>query len=384
MSSIEQKISQAKAKLLVNYPLFGTIASKVELVKNDDIQSFKSNGIKLEYNSDFLNSLEIAEMEFVFANGAMHASLAHEARKNGRSGWLWQLATDYAINDMLVENGLQKPHRAHYSKRFSGMYAEEIYAELKEDILRDELEYEADDIEDTQDNSDKKNNPKDSQLSQEKQHNSQDVELSQEEQLFEEFAKAKIDEAQKDGEIPASMARFFKLTCKSKIDWRDELKAALDKFYRDDYTLLPPSKKLLYSGIYLPSSKSQRFKFVVAIDSSGSVDEALLGIFLSELNFIMNTFSNFHLDLLVCDDRIQTHKTFYSGDILDVELRGGGATDFRAVFEFIESELEDVKLLLYFSDLDGVFPKDSPMYEVKWIAPKDVHVPFGEVIVIEP
>lgn len=384
MSSIEQKISQAKAKLLVDYPLFGVLASKLELSLNDDIESFKSNGIKLEYNSDFLVELTDKEMEFVFANGAMHASLSHEARKNGRSGWLWQLATDYAINDMLVENGLQKPHRAHYSKRFSGMYAEEIYAELKEDILRDELEYEADDIEDTQDNSDKKNNPKDSQLSQEKQHNSQDVELSQEEQLFEEFAKAKIDEAQKDGEIPASMARFFKLTCKSKIDWRDELKAALDKFYRDDYTLLPPSKKLLYSGIYLPSSKSQRFKFVVAIDSSGSVDEALLGTFLSELNFIMNTFSNFQLDLLVCDDRIQTHKTFYSGDILDVELRGGGATDFRAVFEFIESELEDVKLLLYFSDLDGVFPKERPMYEVKWIAPMESEVPFGEVIIIEP
>ena len=83
--SLEQKISQAKAKLLVDYPLFGTIASKLELVKNDDIQSFKSNGIKLEYNSDFLERLTIAEMEFIFANGAMHASLAHEARKNGRN-----------------------------------------------------------------------------------------------------------------------------------------------------------------------------------------------------------------------------------------------------------------------------------------------------------
>lgn len=371
MSSIEQKISQAKAKLLVDYPLFGTLASKLKLSLNDDIESFKSNGIKLEYNSDFLAELTDKELEFVFANGAMHASLAHEARKNGRSGWLWQLATDYAINDMLVENGLEKPHRAHYSKRFSGMYAEEIYAELKEDILRDELEYEADDEEDVEDNADKQNN-------------SQNSELSQEEQLFGEFAKAKLDEAQKDGEIPASMARFFNLTCKSKIDWRDELKAALDKFYRDDYTLLPPSKKLLYSGIYLPSSKSQRFKFVVAIDSSGSVDEALLGTFLSELNFIMNTFSNFQLDLLVCDDKIQTHKTFYSGDILHVEIKGGGATDFRAVFEFIESELEDVKLLLYFTDLDGVFPKSEPNYEVKWIAPKEIEVPFGEVIVIEP
>ncbi|MEK6658083.1 MAG: hypothetical protein AABY36_00210, partial [Campylobacterota bacterium] len=88
MSNFQNKISQAKAKLLMNYPLFGTIASRLELVKNDDIQSFKSNGIKLEYNRDFLEKLEPSQMEFVFANGAMHASLAHEARKNGRSGWL--------------------------------------------------------------------------------------------------------------------------------------------------------------------------------------------------------------------------------------------------------------------------------------------------------
>ncbi|MDD3442186.1 MAG: VWA-like domain-containing protein [Sulfurimonas denitrificans] len=369
--SIDQKISQAKAKLLVNYPLFGALASKLELSVNDDIESFKSNGIKLEYNSDFLAELSDGEMEFVFANGAMHASLAHESRRNGRSGWLWQLATDYAINDMLVKNSLLRPLGAHYSKRFSGMYAEEIYAELKDDILRDELEYEADDIEDTKSDSDNQNSSK-------------NPEFIQEEQLFEEFAKAKFDESQKNNEIPASMERFFTLTCNSKIDWRDELRVALDKFYRDDYTLLPPSKKLLYSGIYLPSSKSQTFRFVVAIDSSGSVDEILLGTFLSELNFIMNTFSNFHLDLLVCDDKIQTHKTFYSGDILEVELNGGGATDFRAVFEFIEKGQEDVKLLLYFSDLDGIFPKNSPMYEVKWIAPKESQVPFGEVIVMEP
>ncbi|MCK4974321.1 MAG: hypothetical protein KAR81_03635, partial [Sulfurimonas sp.] len=132
---IEQKISKAKAKLLVDYPLFGTIASRLELVLNDDIQSFKSDGIKLEYNSDFFQSLQASEMEFVFANGAMHASLAHEQRKNSRSGWLWQMATDLAINDMLVQNGMDRPDEAQYRKRFEGMYAEEIYAELKDDML---------------------------------------------------------------------------------------------------------------------------------------------------------------------------------------------------------------------------------------------------------
>ena len=70
MKNIDSKISQAKAKLLVDYPYFGTIASRLELVLNDDIQASKSDGTKLEYNSDFFNELTLSEMEFVFANGA--------------------------------------------------------------------------------------------------------------------------------------------------------------------------------------------------------------------------------------------------------------------------------------------------------------------------
>jgi len=363
---MHSKISQAKAKLLVDYPLFGTIASKLELVLNDDIEAFKSDGIKLEYNSGFFNSLSSSEMEFVFANGAMHASLAHESRKNGRSGWLWQLATDYAINDMLVQNGMDRPYQAHYSKRFSGLYAEEIYAELKDDILRDELEYEADDINDTQ-----------------KQNATQDEVQIQEEQLFGEFAQATLDSELKNGEILEGISRFFTIDLDAKIDWRDELKAALDRFHKDDYTLLPPNKKFLHMGIYLPSSISQKFRLVVAVDSSGSVDDTLLSLFLSELNFLMNSVTNYEIDLIVCDDKIRSHKTFYSGDILEAELSGGGATDFRPVFDFVDLELQDTKLLLYFSDLDGTFPKDEPGYDVKWIVPKESDAPFGEIIILE-
>jgi predicted metal-dependent peptidase len=68
--------------------------------------------------------------------------------------------------------------------------------------------------------------------------------------------------------------------------------------------------------------------------------------------------------------------------MLETDIKGGGATDFRAVFEFVERELEDTKLLLYFSDLDGIFPKNEPNYAVKWVSPKEANVPFGEVIVL--
>jgi len=372
MQNIQTKISQAKSKLLLNHPFFGALAAKLEMVQNDDIQSFKSNGIKLEYNSDFLQKIDSAQMEFVFANGAMHASLAHEARKNGRSGWLWQLSTDYAINDMLVQNGLVRPDEAHYSKRFSGMYAEEIYAELKEDILRDELEYEADETEDVQDDKSEQN----------RQNTPQKTDALSE-QLFEEFAKAKLEEEAKNSEMPVGIGRFFSIADEGKVDWRKELSAALQRFYRDDYVLIPPSKKLLYRGIYLPSSTTQRVKIVVAVDSSGSVDEKLLNEFLSELNFLMLSVANFEIDMLVCDDKIRSHKTFFGGDILEADIKGGGGTDFRPVFEFIDKELLDVQLLLYFTDLDGIFPSEEPNYEVKWVAPKEGYFPFGSIIVLE-
>ena len=77
----ETKISQAKAKLLVDYPYFGTLSSKLELILNDDIQSFKGDGKKLEYSSDFLENASISELEFVLANGAMHQSLAMKIDK---------------------------------------------------------------------------------------------------------------------------------------------------------------------------------------------------------------------------------------------------------------------------------------------------------------
>jgi len=382
---LSQKISQAKAKLLVEYPYFGTLASKLELIVNDNIESFVSNGVKVEYREDYLDGLETNEIEFILANGAMHASLAHEKRKNNRSGWLWQMATDIAINDMLIENGLKIPYGAEYRKRFSGMYAEEIYAELKADILRDdeELEYEADNADDVEkkDNEKKEKKEEDSQVEEQTPEQLQE-EILQEQLLAEEAISLLAGEFKK-GEAPESIERFFSLEYEGKIDWREELKSALDRYFRDDYTLLPPSKKLLYTGIYLPSSISQTFRLVIVVDSSGSVDEELLNTFLSEVNFLMNLVSNYQIELLVCDDKVHSHKTFYSGETLEVELKGNGGTDYRPAFKYVEENLDDVKLLLYFTDLEGFFPKDTPNYDVKWVSDREGVVEFGEILYLK-
>ena len=370
---VDTKLSQAKAKLLVDYPYFGTLAAKLELVVNDDIESFKSNGKKLEFREEYLSELDLSEVEFILANGAMHASLSHQLRREKRSGWLWQMATDIAINDMLLENGLDMPYGAEYRKRFSGMYAEEIYAELQADILRDDedLEYEADNADDIE--------PESSPPPQTQEQLQEEI---LQEQLLAEEAISLLESELKRGDAPQSIERFFKIDGFGKVDWREEIRVALQKYFLDDYTLLPPSKKLLYSGIYLPSSISQTFRLVIAIDSSGSVDEELLNAFLTEVNFLMSLVNHYEIELLVCDDKIHTHKTFYSGDSLSVDLQGGGGSDFRPVFSYVRENFDDVKLLLYFTDLEGIFPKESSSYEVKWVSHQSKDIPFGELILI--
>ncbi len=105
-----------------------------------------------------------------------------------------------------------------------------------------------------------------------------------------------------------------------------------------------------------------------------------LNEFLSEVNFLMTLVQNYQIELLVCDEKIRSHSTFYSGEKLEVVVKGGGATDFRPVFHFIEENFDDVKLLLYFTDLDGIFPQHAPDYEVKWVSAVEKEIPFGTLL----
>jgi len=379
--SYTEKISKAKAKLLVDYPFFGALASKVEIVQNDDIEAFKSQESKLQYSALFIADASIEELEFVLANSAMHASLGHDNRKNKRSGWLWQLATDYAINDMLVESGLKRPYQAHYNKRYEGLYAEEIYAQLKDDLLREDdgLEYEAEDLDDV---NSEDNRLEESRLDSSFDTNETSTQQILNDQLFEEFALSEIQKEKEDARFPDAIKRFFDLSYASKINWTEELYEAINKYARDDFVMIPPNKKYLHLGIYLPSPTSETFRLVIGIDSSGSIDDALLSEFLSEVNYLMLSISKYEIDLIVCDDKVRSHTTFYTGDTLDVELKGGSGTDFRPLFRYVDTHLPHTHLLLYFSDLAGTFPKDEPHYDVKWVTKSEDDTPFGSSIVL--
>ncbi|MBN2896171.1 MAG: hypothetical protein JXK05_09820 [Campylobacterales bacterium] len=375
--SLHVNLSKAKAKLLLDQPYLGTLASRLELVASDRIGAVLCDGMRLEYNDSYLEALSLDELCFVLANGAMHAVLAHEQRQKARLSWLWQLATDHAINAMLVHNGMSAPQGVAYEPRFEGMYAEEIYAQLRSEIKNES--YSDDESNDVGYNENHQRRQKEQPRAPqgEEAHNRlvQEVEARLGEAILEQLHQEALSRA--GDALPQGLERFFSLTCKASIDWRSELHHVLDRFYRSDYRMMPPSKKLLYAGVYLPSLAGEHLNLSVAIDTSGSVDEVRLGRFIDELESLLNAFSDVTLTLYVADDRIREVRSFERGEKVEYRLIGGGGTDFRPVI----AAAAQSRLLLYFTDLQGTFGDAPSECEVIWIAPEAKAVPFGRVIV---
>ncbi len=356
---MKEKLEKAKAKLMLEHPYFGSIASALEIKTNDNIESFSSDGNRFEYNDEYLADLNVQEIEFALANSAMHYALSHKNRINQRNDWLWQLATDYSINSMLVKNDMFPPERINLQSRFDDMYAEEIYAILEDEI--DEKEYTE-------------------QEEKFQQSKKEQVSPDDKESIDEEFLNQINQKIKEQGELPKDFKRHFPELFMDTIDWRAELHRYLNVHAKEDYQFFPPNKKYIHQGFALPSLKSELLKIVVAIDTSGSIDTDLLATFFSHFQSIMESFRSYEIDLIECDAKIQEHRVFYPGDMIEYKAIGGGGTDFRPLFEYVDREIPDAKIVIYFTDGFGTFPQFRPIHDTLWVMPEEIEVPFGEVL----
>jgi len=147
--------------------------------------------------------------------------------------------------------------------------------------------------------------------------------------------------------------------------------------------MFPSNKKHLYRGVALPSVYGEELQIAVAVDTSASVDEETLGRFLIELEGIMQLFPHYTIELIECDAKIQHVQTLTPTEPLVATLHGGGGTDFRPVFTYLEEAGAGWKFLIYFTDGEGRFPDTIPAIDTLWVLSQACEVPFGERIMIE-
>ncbi len=379
--SHEELLLRAKSLLTVKYPYFGMLASRLQHEPSDTVSGYASNGKRFIYNVQFLERRNVEEVMFILTNAVMHHVLSHQQRKLNRKGKLWQLATDYAINNLLSKSGLHIPIGANYNKEYEGMYAEEIYDALKNDVNISE----GDAFGESGDSA-----PEISTMEQEGDDSTGFAnidgiadELDTQDELQWQYAASIAQEvAQRKGAMPLGLDRLGKKVKASDVDWRFELYNAVNRHMRNNYAFMPPNKKHIHRGIALPSLTSDTLSLCVAIDTSGSIDDQLLGAFMEEFKTIMQNFPSVKIELIIADAKVHAHHTFQGGERMDFRLKGGGGTDYRPTFDYVEANLPMTTMLLYFTDGEGSFPRIPPNYEVLWALSRSAKMPFGRALVV--
>lgn len=122
-------------------------------------------------------------------------------------------------------------------------------------------------------------------------------------------------------------------------------------------------------------------EFVIAIDTSGSVQGAAVQKFVQKTYNILKQqesfFSKVNIHIIQCDAAIQEDAKITSQEEFDeylagMKLAGFGGTDFRPVFGYVnelikKKEFTNLKGLIYFTDGYGTFPELPPPFKTAFV-----------------
>ncbi len=179
---IETKLSAARTKLILDRPFLGALVLRLPMVDATDwCKTTATDAKSFFYNREYIEALTIEQTQFMLAHDALHCALIHFARRQHRDKHKWDVACDFAVNPLLINDGLKPPPGILYLKEYEGMTAEEIYPLIDDQLDQEPIDQhlfdkDNDDDEDTQ-SSDSGLDEKDIQKQQQ-----QDREQSEQEQ----------------------------------------------------------------------------------------------------------------------------------------------------------------------------------------------------------
>ena len=122
-------------------------------------------------------------------------------------------------------------------------------------------------------------------------------------------------------------------------------------------------------------------EFVIVIDVSMSCSGELVKTFLEQTYSVLTESESYlkkvNIHILQCDEQVRSDRKITSRKELEeymehFELQGGGGTDFRPAFSYVDEqiaqgEFQNLKGMIYFTDGYGIYPRHRPAYDAAFV-----------------
>lgn len=361
-----QAILSARVALVLKHGFFGNLAMRLRLVNADKwCETAATDGRHFYYNTKFILMLNAKQMMFLFCHELLHCAYDHITRGGKEyDQTLANIAMDYVVNADCIKHKLgDKITRVPllYEPKYEGWTWEAVYDDLIKNAKKITIENLADMLlDDHLDSSDSDQEGKDGSKSNDANGNKNRPVLSESERkkIREEFKEALLSAAQAAGasNLPGGIKRIISELTEPKINWREFISQQIRSTIKNNYTWAVPNKKQFSNGFVLPSMmKEESIDICVAIDTSGSITDKMVHEFFSEIQGIMNQFSEYKIHVWCWDTEVHNPQEFVthgSDDLMEYKLAGFGGTLSEVNWHFMKENKIEPKLLLVFTDGD--------------------------------
>ncbi|CAN1211467.1 Metallopeptidase domain-containing protein [Tumidithrix helvetica PCC 7403] len=441
MSDLPNLISASLLRSRMKSPFFATLALFTRFLSSQQTPTAATDGKDIFFNPDYLRSLTSAQQDGLLVHEVLHAALLHVIRRGVRDPKLWNIAADIVVNGIIAQHGqFELPANGVRDRKLENLSVEEIYEILLEQCLGgkssqqsqsqsqssqkfnlpnpDLLDKPPEDICQERQRSDsgqsdsksKQSNSGKSDSGQGKGNGSANAISPTPTKNTEAMGQSNLDSLSQShkaslenhwqnawqqaaivarttnqGKLPADLERLLGQITQPKIDWRTYLWRYLVQTPTDFSGF---DRRFIGRGLYLESLIGESIKVFIAVDTSGSIRDRLLQIFLSEVKGILSSYPHLEGELYYADAEVYgPHEV--SGDSELPVPKGGGGTSFIPFFNKVRDRWDGQQqaVCIYLTDGYGTFPTTTLELPVLWVVIAGglalEKFPFGETVRLE-
>lgn len=369
--------------LLLDHYFFGRLAMHLKFVEKPEIPTLAVDGKHIFYNPDFVLSLSKPLTQSAIIHEIMHCVSEHMLRRNGRDPRVWNIAGDHVINLVIKDAGFQMGNGWLYDPKYRDMSTEHVYDLLMQEKQKQQQSQGRGQGESGQGGevADGLGDPFDEVLDgAESAGEAAEAALD-----WKVNVQSAVQMAKQYGKMPKSLQRFMDEIEEPQVPWQAVLQRFINQTSRNDYNWSRPAKRMVAHGFVMPSLHSESMgTLATGIDTSGSIDQPTLNAFGAEITAAFNASHPEKLINIYCDARVAHVDEVDQGyELPPFEAHGGGGTDFRPPFRWLEENDHKPACMIYLTDGYGPFPEEPPEYPVLWCMTTHVVPPWGEHVRIK-
>lgn len=369
-------LSLLRTRLCTRTPFLGSLLLFAETISSKNIPTAATDGRQIFINPQFFEGLMLDQQEAILLHEVLHAALLHVPRGIGRYSERWNIAADIVINGILAREGFALPKDSVRAQALEQFSVEEVYDLLeKSPWVEQNFPLAFPDLL--------------IQTGMGGEPGQMAGSLGQEQiRAMEAYWRNACEQAGVmaetllQGSLPASLQREFQSLKAGQLNWRHYLWRYL---VRTPIDFRDFDRRFIGKRIYLETLEGETVSVAIAVDTSGSISNEQIQVFLSEVQSILLAYPHLDCQLYYADAALHGPYPLTAQANLPTPI-GGGGTDFRPFFAQLtqDNSAWTTTVAVYLTDGYGDFPFQAPPFPVLWVITPggldSANFPFGETV----